>query len=75
MSASPVEDDLLSAFQDSSLSSPSTTFPSDHLGAQHSSPGPGSKKASGQASHDDLLGGFEGSLGMLLHQFILQATQ
>jgi hypothetical protein len=74
MLASTVKDDVLSVFQDSSLSSPSTNFPSDHLGPQHSATGPGSQSATDQAPHDDLLGGFEGSLGKLLHLLILQAT-
>ena len=55
MSAPPAHDDLLGAFQDSSLSSPSERF-----GAPYTRPHPA---VSAQQPSDDLLGGFEGSLG------------
>lgn len=55
MSAPPAHDDLLGAFQDSSLSSPSERF-----GTPYSSPHPA---VSAQQTSNDLLGGFEGSLG------------
>ena len=55
MAAPPAHDDLLGAFQDSSLSSPSERFETPR-----SSPHPA---VSAQQPSDDLLGGFEGSLG------------
>ena len=55
VSAAPAHDDLLGAFQNSSLGSPSQGF-----GTPLSSPHP---VVSAQQPSDDLLGGFEGSLG------------
>ena len=68
MSASPDADNLLAAFEDSSISSSGPAIPSACFSTPYATPQPASQSRTGHKPADDLLGGFEGSLGRSCQQ-------
>lgn len=77
MSASPDADSLLAAFEDSSMSSSGPANPSACFSTPHATIQPAPQSRTGHKPVDDLLGGFEGSLGRAYHQVaqFLQAQE